>query len=57
MLIAHTRVYQDDSSFAAATSALILHFILLRRPDSPANLAHVKVLIACPASPPGRTAP
>lgn len=46
MLITHTRVYEDDSSFAVATSALNPHVTLLRKPDSPANLAHVKVLIA-----------
>ena len=57
MLIAHTRVYEDDSSFAVATSALNPHVTLLRKPDSPANLAHVKVLIACPSSAAGRIAP
>jgi hypothetical protein len=57
MLIAHTRVYEYNSGFATATSAFVPRVTLLRKPDSPANLAHVKVLIARPSSPAGRIAP
>lgn len=57
MLIAHTRVYEDDSSFAVATSAFVPRVTLLRKPDSPANLAHVKVLVSGSASPAGGIAP
>lgn len=57
MLIAHTRVYEYNTSFATATSAFVPSVTLLRKPDSPANLAHVKVLIACPSSAAGRIAP
>jgi len=56
MLVAHTRVYKNDSSFATAMSVSLFPYTYLRKPDSPANLAHIEVLISSSSSPPWRIA-